>query len=812
MKFLQQHRFKAFLLIGLGLLIYANSFKVPFQFDDKVVIIENKSIHDLADLPATIQAILDFQPSRLVTLVTFAVNYYFHRLDVFGYHCVNLAVHVLAAFAVWWLGELLLRLSMPGGKKKKVPAASSGEWRQHVPFVAALVFLAHPVNTQAVTYITQRAESLAALFYVVTICLFIKGRSADKKRAPGFFAGAVISGVLAMFSKETAISLPLMVLLIEFFFFRREKAVLPVVSWKLAVAALLALMIVPAVFRFDVAGIVVSSHQSQSHLGDVLSLSTYLLTQLRVLVTFLRLVFVPVNLNLDHDYVMSHTLFEPATFLSFVVLAGLLWAAWRWRERHPMLAFAVGWFFLALSSNLIPRSHVIFEHKLYLALAGLLPALCLGLYGLIPNRRAFAIALGLVLALFSYLTVERNQVWGSPISLWEDVVRKSPNKGRAHLSLGAAYSTAGQYEAGLRHLTQATTMMSDPYVYTSRGAAYVLQKDDVRALADFNQAITLDPGFVEAYLIRGELYARRKEYRLAAVDFNTAIELYPQRSLGYKMRGRLNEKLGRYDFALSDYNRAITLDGADAGVVAWRGYLYALTGKKDEALRDFEEALRLDPQFSDGYVYRGMHRKENNRLKEALADFNRAVSLKPSALAYYQRANLWFEMKKYAEAMEDVNRALSLDAAYDLAYGLRARLYVEKKQIRPAIEDLDRSLQANPEYIDGYLNRSLLHQKLGDLEGAIEDLTKVIALNPNAPGSYIRRGRIYATLKKFDLALQDLSAAIAIDPRSGAILYNRSVVHKEKGDVKNALSDALGAQKLGFPVPEDYLKELKTPR
>jgi protein O-mannosyl-transferase len=807
-----QRTFKALLLCAAGLLIYANSFKVPFQFDDSVVIVENESIHRLADVPATVQAILHFQPSRLVTLLTFAVNYYIHRLDVFGYHCVNLAIHLLAVFAVWWLGELLLRLSAPQAKKKKAPAPARGEWRQHVPFAAALLFLAHPVNTQAVTYIAQRAESLAAFFYVLTVCLFIKGRLADKKRGPAFLTGAAVAGVLAMFSKETAISLPVTVLFIEFFFFRNVKTARSAAPWKLILGILLGLMIVPAVFHFDIAGIVLRPHESQSHLGDVLTWPIYLLTQLRVFVTFLRLLFVPVGLNLDHDFTMSRSLFEPATFLSFILLAAILWAAWRERGRHPMLAFAAFWFFLALSSNLIPRSHVIFEHKLYLAAAGFLPAFCLGLYEITKNRRALAIVLGVVFVLFAYLTVERNKVWASPITLWEDVARKSPNKGRVHLSLGAAYAAAQQYDKGLAHLNRATTMMSDPYVYTTRGAAYVLKKDDEHALMDFNHAISLDPAFVDAYINRGELYARRKEYRLAALDFNTAIELRPTKAVGYKMRGRLNEKFGRYDSALSDYNRAIGLDPADAQTVAWRGYIYALTGKKDAALQDFEEALRLDPQFSDGYVFRGMHRKESGRPQDALADFNKAVALKPTALAYYQRAVLWLETKRFDEAMKDVNRALDLDEGYDLAYGLRARLYVEKKQMRPAIDDLDRSLQINPDYTDGYLNRSLLHQKMGDLQEAIDDLDKAIALNSKATSAYIRRARIHASLKKFDLALKDLSTAMSLDPRSGALVYNRSVVYKEQGDLTKALADALEAQKLGFPVAEDYLKELQAPR
>jgi tetratricopeptide (TPR) repeat protein len=809
--------FQALLFCGVGLLIYSNSFHLPFQFDDPVVIVNNQSIHHLPDWAATIKETFRFQASRFLTLITFAVDYYVHRLDVAGYHLVNLLVHLMAGFAVWWLGVLLLKLDVPAGqpepslsrrqqkkmgalKKEKLPQDG---WRTHIPFLAALLFLAHPVNTEAVTYISQRCESMAALFYVLSVCLYIKGRTAAKKQTTVFFAWAAVCGLAAMLSKETAISLPLAIVLVEWFFFRREKIALAAVG-----LGVVGLLVVPALFGFDLR-MITSAHDSQSHLGDVLTLPTFLLTQLRVFVTFLRLIFVPVGLNLDHDFAMSHSLFEPATFLSFIVLAGLIFGAIQYRRRYPMLSFAVFWFLVTLSSNLIPRAHVIFEHKLYLALTGVIPALGLGLYDAAGNRRPQGIAFAVVLVAFSVLTFERNRVWQSEITLWQDVIRKSPGKARAYLSLGTAYITAGKYDLAVENLTKASAMMAEPQVYVNRGAVYVFKKNDEAALKDFNQAIALNPKFVDAYVNRGELFARRKEYQLAAVDFNKALELDPQNPAGYKMRGRLNDAYRRYDLALEDYNRALVIDPADAQTVAWRGYIYALAGKKDQALADFEEALRLNPNFSDAYVYRGMHRKESGRLTEALADFDKAIELKPSALAYYQRANFRFETKDFAAAMRDVNRALSLDENYDLAYGLRARLSVENKQLKPAMDDLDRSLKINPGYLDGYFNRSLLRQKTGDKEGAAQDLTKAIALNPRAASAYVRRGRIYAALKKYDEAIKDFSDALALNPNASAVYYDRAAAFKEKGDLKKALADGQKAQDMGFPVPEDFLQELQ---
>jgi len=815
--------FKVFLLSALGVLIYANSFSVPFQFDDRIVIVENNGIHYLPDWPATLKAIFDFQPSRAVSLLTLALNYYVHRYDVFGYHCVNVMIHLAAACAAWWFGELLLKLTaftddLKKGvgrrrQQKKTEASQlkieksssidSHDWRAQVPFAAALLFLAHPVNTEAVTYISQRCESLAALFYMLTVCCYLRARMAPR---PLLWMGVGLCGVLAMFSKETAITLPLGILLVELFFFRREKIPLQWIA-----AGLLVLMLVPALFHFDFA-MVTNPHPSQSHLGDVLTLPTYLLTQLRVYVAFLKLLFIPVGLNLDHDFVMSHSLFEPHTFLSFVFLAGILGAVLRWRTRYPMIALAVFWFFLTLSSNLVPRAHVMFEHKLYLAAIGTIPALCLGLYDLKKDHRIWGMCFLVVLVIFSVLTVERNKVWRSEISLWQDVIQKSPQKGRSYLSLGAAYAADGQYAKAIETLTKAAGLMADAHVFSTRGAVYVLNKEDDLALKDFNQAIVLDPQMPEPYIGRSELWANRKEYQAAVKDANKAVELLPEKAAGYKIRGRLNETLGRYEAALADYDRSLAIDPGDAQVLGRRGYVYAFQGKADLSRRDFEVALRLDPKFSDGYVYRGMHRKDHGQPQEALADLNKALILKPSsALAFYQRAQLHFQMKNGDEAMKDVNRAIEIDPAYDLAYGLRARLLVDNAKFREAIKDLDESLRLNPKYLDAYLNRGLLRMMVGETQEAVEDFSSAIAINPKSPGAYSRRGKDYANLKEYDSAVADFSKVIELNPAGATDYYNRSLMYKQKGDRTSALPDALKAQELGLGVPAEYLQELQKP-
>lgn len=742
---------KICILIFAAVLLYAQTLNDPFHFDDAVTIVTNQAVHHLPDLSSTIRGLLEFQPSRFVTNFTFAINYFIGRLDVTGYHAVNILIHLGVAFLVWWFGELLVRLTgrkegndnrSTKNKKKKTqePVQVNAAQASPIPFLAALVFLVHPVNTEAVSYISQRSEQLAALFYLAAVCLYIQGRMLEGNPRL-FFAGAVICGLLGSFSKETAVTLPLMIIVVELFFFGggtkeniRHRRTL---FGSLIIAFVL---LIPAAFKFDYAGRLFSPHLSQSHLGDVLTLPTYLLTQLNVWVDFLRLAFVPIGLNLDHDYPMAHTLLEFPTLASFGVLAALLAAAFRLRRSHPMVSFAIIWFFVTLASNLVPRAHVIFEHKLYLVLTGMLPALCLGVSALVKDRRAVVFVLFVIILILGTLTFFRNRVWASEVSLWEDVIRKSPNKARVHLSLGTAYAAEGRYEEALKYLTSAIGMMADPYrAYSTRGAVYAKMGRDDLALDDFNKATAAAPQFTEGYVRRAEALARGKAYTLALEEFNKAIATDPHDASAYKMRGRLYDAMRQYGQAFADYNKALGIDPGDAQALAWRGYLHAIAGRIDEALADFNKAIRIDPGFADAYVYRGMYFKDRKDYRRAFAELDKAVALSPkSSLAHYQRAGIWFDVGNLDKAAVDLDRAIALDPGFDLPYALR--------------------------------------------------------------------GIIHARRKEYDEAMRDFNKAIEIDPQSGSHHFNRSKLYRETGNAAQMIMDARAAKSLGFAVPQEYLQ------
>jgi len=362
-------------IIILGTIIYSNTFDASWHFDDHTAILENYSIRNLEETALRIGA------SRWIGFTSFALNYHFGKLDVFGYHLVNIVIHLICAILVYSL--VLLTLKTPYLKDSSI-----SRYTASLSLASALIFVAHPIQTQAVTYIVQRFTSLATLFYLLSLVLFIKARLQNLRGAKfspshlGFYLGSLLAAFLAMKTKEITITLPAIILLYEFCFFSPS---LRALARKLPYLTLLLLtfFIIPfSRYGVGLFGISGGTFIGIAEVGDVIGDATqettaisradYLLTQFNVITTYIRLLFFPVNQNLDYDYPVSRTLFEFPTFLSFLFLASVV-AFGRWMfKKSRLISFGIFWFFITLSveSSIIPIRDVIFEHRVYLPSVG----------------------------------------------------------------------------------------------------------------------------------------------------------------------------------------------------------------------------------------------------------------------------------------------------------------------------------------------------------------------------------------------------------------------------------------------------------
>jgi tetratricopeptide (TPR) repeat protein len=595
------------LLSGAALLIYAGSWGGPFYFDDGHLIVNNDKAHSWGK---TAILLMNLKP-RSLPILTFALNYRFGGLDTFGYHVVNIGIHFINGLLVYWLTLLLLSNPVISGGGRE-------GWREWLSLGAALVFVSHPVQTQAVTYIVQRLTSMATMFYLLAACLYIKGRyvhtSGEGKGYLWFYLGSLISGLGAFLSKEISFTLPLMLLLSEFFFIRRDGKI----NRKLIVSGLAVVagaVILGLIFKL-----------APTRETNDISRWQYFITQFRVISTYIRLLLVPINQNLDYDFRLSQSLWEAKTLLGGIFLLGLLSiGVWLYRK-YRLISFGVFWFFLTLSveSSIIPIRDVIFEHRMYLPLVGYVLVLAGVFYYLrekIKPRIAVIIWGALVLGLGAS-AYARNQIWRDDLLLWHDTVSKSPNKARPHLNRGNAYLDRGLYQ---------------------------------KALEDYNRALEIDPGYAEAHYNSGLIYALRKDYALAKKEFIRAIEYKPDYISAYINLGNVCNDVGEYPAAIENYDKALAIDPLDANAYCNRGLAYFRIGDKATALADYDRCLDLDSSFSNGYLNRGIYYLSIGQAGPSLMDLDKYIRANGrSPQAYYQRARAHWLLGDSVSAGRDI--------------------------------------------------------------------------------------------------------------------------------------------------------------
>jgi tetratricopeptide (TPR) repeat protein len=468
-------------LLVLGYIIYSHTFLYPFQFDDTLSITENPGIRHLYNL----QAIWGFYPTRFITYLSLAFNYHFGGLNVLGYHIFNLTVHLGCALLVFWLS--FLTFLTPFMKTQKISRQA-----KLIAFFTALVFLTHPIQTQGVTYIIQRAASLATLFYLAAISLYVKSRLLEASRRRSiYYAVSLIAAIIAMFTKEIAFTLPLMICLYELSFFKAKESF----NFRRVIPFLLCLSIIPLTMFLTKSTNIGEMQREAAAASDIPSWN-YLLTQFKVMVTYIRLLFLPFNQNLDYDYPVANTLLDLSVLASLFFLAAILIFAKKLFRNYRLVSFGILWFFIALlvESSVMPIKDVIFEHRLYLPMFGYSIFLTSSLYYLFEKKalKLMVIALLIITSGYAILTYRRNFIWKDALILWNDVAHKSPNK----------------------------TMP-----YYNRGLAYAKQRSFDQAISDFTKAIEIYPNYAEAYYNRGIAYYGRAEYDLAWADVHKAEEL-----------------------------------------------------------------------------------------------------------------------------------------------------------------------------------------------------------------------------------------------------------------------------------------------
>jgi len=372
----------AFGLIAVMVLIaYSNTFTASFHFDDGPAITENAVIKRV--LPDTIRTIIF--GARPVVYLSIMLNYQLSGLNVVSWHIFNISIHIATSFLVYLF--ILRTLTLPALKARY---AEKARW---MALFGALLFGVHPVQTETVTYIISRSELLATFFYLGAILLFISGAQTGRWR---YYGAAFVSAVLATGSKEWAVTLPAVILLYDYLILSEGKIRTVLSRWGAYILLLLPWwLLLRTVQLFTENSSIGFSISQPSSSGTALTAWTYLLTSFNVIWTYIRLLFLPINQNIDYDYPIAQALLEFPTFLSFAghlaVVGGAFWLFWK--KRWVLVPMGVAWFYITLSpvQSFVPLTDVIFEHRLYIPSIGfflVFVVACEKLFARLEQRKA----------------------------------------------------------------------------------------------------------------------------------------------------------------------------------------------------------------------------------------------------------------------------------------------------------------------------------------------------------------------------------------------------------------------------------------
>ncbi len=597
-------------LCSVIFLIYGNSLHCAWQLDDRPNITENPHIHlkefswegirgsffsDLRD-PGVLY--------RPVAGLSFALNYYFGGLNVTGYHVVNILIHLGAAFFLFLFIYHTLRLPLLASRYKHMA--------YRVALLGALFWAVNPVQVQSVTYIVQRMASLAGMFYVLTMYLYLKARITRRGTRLTFFLLASVSFMLALGSKENAVILPVTLFLYELMLLkgfqnatrgRHRKKILLFSGFALA------LFLMFLGYR----GEELFSLIREGYTGRPFTLAQRLLTEPRVIVLYASLLLYPVpsRLNIAHSMAVSTSPFDPPStlFALVFVLASITFLILRARK-YPLFSFCYLFFFLnhIIESSVLPLE-LVFEHRNYIPSMLFFAPIAAGLGRLLErfrNKMGVRVAVSVVvmgaLIGLGYGTFVRNFDWQDPKTLWTDAARKSPDQFRVHHNLGVYYHDHGCLEKALsaykKALESPGIQKRDEKIitYYNLGRLYEARNDPERAISFYKEALRLDPDFYYALGNLGAVYGKEGNQKLAGHYLREAVHANPHDPhINFNM-GLLCLKRGRPEEAILYLEKALDHEGLKKRALLYLGVAFKEADRLDQAAVCFKALTRMDPK------------------------------------------------------------------------------------------------------------------------------------------------------------------------------------------------------------------------
>jgi len=724
--------------------IYCRTFSVPLLLDDSTSIADNLSIRRLWPLWPVLTPPNDAGVGgRPLLNVSYALNYAVGGNSVFGYHLVNLIIHLLAG---WTLFALVRRTLL-----RPVLAKRFGSVATFLAIAVGALWAWHPVQTVSVTYLSQRAESLMGLFYLLTLYCFVRGAETDDKNSSRWwFSLSVLACLAGVGTKEVIATAPLAVLLYDRTFIsgsfsgalrRRRLVYLSLASTWIPLGCLMTGL----------------HHRGVGFTPDV-AWWAYGLTECQVIVRYLVLAFWPHPLVFDHGMYVNTPL--PVLWPYVLVMASLLTATVVALRRLPVLGFAACWFFLILAptSSIVPVvGQPMAENRLYLPLAGIVAFVAVGVFSLIGRRSwpVFAVvAAGLGLA-----SAQRNLDYSSELVLWRDTVAKSPANSRAHNNLG--------------------------------NALFSLDLPDrlPEAIAEMKTALRLKPDLAAVHVNLGNALDAEGRTKEAIAEYEEALRLKPDLAEAHNNLGNLLAGEGRTDQAIAECTEALRLRPGLAQAHDNLGNALNAAGRTQEAIAEFEEALRLNPDLAEAHTSLGNALNGEGRTQEAIAEHEAALRLKPNlAAAHNNLGNALSGAGRTQEAIFQFEAALRLKPDDAVVHSNLGNALNAAGRRLEAIAEYEAALRLKPDDAQTHANLGYDLERIpGRLNDSIAEYETALRLKPDDAAAHYNLGNVLNTQGRTHEAILQYEAALRLKPDYAVAHYNFGNALHNEGRTEEAI-------------------------
>ncbi|HVS52363.1 MAG TPA: tetratricopeptide repeat protein [Opitutaceae bacterium] len=734
------------LVAGAACVAYQNSFSVPFILDDRLSILDNPT---LAHLGSAWSAPADVGTGgRPLLNLSYAINHAFGGFAIGGYHAVNLLIHICAGLTLF--GVVRRTLLQPVLRRR------FGAVAKPLALAAAVLWTVHPLQTASVTYVSQRAESLMGLWYLLTLYCFIRSAETEARSPWRWQMLAVVACLLGMATKEVMVTAPLMVWLYDCAFVAG--------SWREARRRHGRLFLGLAGTWVLLGSLMIGLGARSVGYGLGIGPWTYALTESRAVVLYFARALWPHPLVFDYGPAMIGSIAAAAPY-ALILAAMITGTVFAWR-RQPAAGFAGAWFFLILAptSSVVPVAlQPIAENRAYLPLAGVIVFAVMGAY-VWGGRKSFVAFIALAIA-WSGLAWKRNCAYRTELGLWADTIAKAPTNARAQENLGNALVEMGRLVAAVPHYERALQLL--PTSYTAQenfGSALCRLDRPAEGMAHFKAALRLKPDYAPAECGLGMALLQSGRPAEAIAPLEAALRGDPDLVEAHISLGVALAREGRGPEGLSHFAQALRLKPDSAEARFSLGGAFTLLGRPTEAVAEYETALRLRPNYPEAELRLGDAEFHLGRDAEAIVHYQAAVLEAGSPEACHKLGLALLEAKRTAEAVEFLRGVVrtkpdSADALADLGNAL-----IEAGRTAEAVATLTKAVQLKPELADAHFDLAVVLSQANQWQPAVHEFEEVLRLTPENAEAHYNLGLALHQMGRDEEAIRQLEEALRLRP------------------------------------------------